>query len=502
LDSTKSVTADVTVTVIQKPVISFSASSTSVNVGNSTTLTWSCTNSPSTVSIDNGVGAVGASGSAAVTPGVNTTYTITASNLGGTATAQVAISVTQKPVIVSFGASPSSITKGRSSTLSWSTQGANSVTLNGQTMTGSSIVVAPSTTQTYTLIVSNGAGSNTSQVTVTVAESGTLTWKRDIIYLGTREAAEFDSAGMHVTMVDHLGSPRIVTGPSGQVESRQKYLPFGELLDQSGGYTPSKGYTNHEQTDPSGLIYMQARFYLPWMGRFASPDPARDQHSDDTQTWNIYSYVRNRPIMSTDPTGMEEKINEHAKKGADNDEKGLKDGDNEKKRKIAENEKTKSTNAPAPKPATGVIPPGGIAPSVTPVAPQPPKAREPEKPETPKSPEQGHVSVGVGATWVSPLLVGGGGKLTVDDKGHVWFTAIVAVGSPGVSGSVDVGTAPTAGSGGGFDLRGGGGRRPHHLGGGRVPTVGGSGDSGGAQLGVGFGTPGVQANYTYTWQVR
>jgi len=49
---------------------------------------------------------------------------------------------------------------------------------------------------------------------------------------------------------------------------------------------------------------MQARFYVPWYGRFASPDPARDQHFEDTQSWNIYSYVRNSPIGHTDPTGM------------------------------------------------------------------------------------------------------------------------------------------------------------------------------------------------------
>lgn len=48
---------------------------------------------------------------------------------------------------------------------------------------------------------------------------------------------------------------------------------------------------------------MQARFYLPMYGRFASPDPARDQHFEETQSWNIYSYVRNNPVMMTDPTG-------------------------------------------------------------------------------------------------------------------------------------------------------------------------------------------------------
>lgn len=50
---------------------------------------------------------------------------------------------------------------------------------------------------------------------------------------------------------------------------------------------------------------MQARFYLPMYGRFGSPDPKLDQHFQDTQSWNIYSYVRNNPVMNTDPDGME-----------------------------------------------------------------------------------------------------------------------------------------------------------------------------------------------------
>jgi len=49
---------------------------------------------------------------------------------------------------------------------------------------------------------------------------------------------------------------------------------------------------------------MQARFYLPMYGRFASPDPARDQHFEETQSWNIYSYVQNNPVMFPDPNGQ------------------------------------------------------------------------------------------------------------------------------------------------------------------------------------------------------
>lgn len=140
--------------------------------------------------------------------------------------------------------------------------------------------------------------------TYTKTGTGSLTWKKDIVYVGSKEMAEVDTTGTSVTLTDHLGTPRYVWSGSG-APLKQKFLPFGESL------TPptvasgiAKGFTNHEQTDQSGLIYMQARYYLPQYGRFGSPDPARDQHFEETQSWNIYSYVRNMPTISIDPTGM------------------------------------------------------------------------------------------------------------------------------------------------------------------------------------------------------
>jgi hypothetical protein len=39
------------------------------------------------------------------------------------------------------------------------------------------------------------------------------------------------------------------------------------------------------------------------MGRFISPDDGSDQDPNNPQSWNLYSYVRNNPLNSTDPDG-------------------------------------------------------------------------------------------------------------------------------------------------------------------------------------------------------
>jgi RHS repeat-associated protein len=62
-------------------------------------------------------------------------------------------------------------------------------------------------------------------------------------------------------------------------------------------------YTGKERDTESGNDYFGARYYSSAMGRFMSPDRPVDQHTEDPQSLNLYSYVRNRPLTSTDPTG-------------------------------------------------------------------------------------------------------------------------------------------------------------------------------------------------------
>lgn len=50
------------------------------------------------------------------------------------------------------------------------------------------------------------------------------------------------------------------------------------------------------------LIYMNARYYVPAIGRFASADTIVQDHTDP-QSLNRYAYARNNPLKYTDPIG-------------------------------------------------------------------------------------------------------------------------------------------------------------------------------------------------------
>ncbi len=154
------------------PVISsISASPTTLTIGDNTTLSWAvsdadkCSLSPS--------GPVNTTSKSWTSSAllVTTEFTLTCSGAGGTATAKTTVTVVPPPQITSFTATPSTITIGDSSALSWQTTNTTSCTVspNGSTNTSASswqtLSLTTAGTTTYTLQCQNAAGDTTSKTT-------------------------------------------------------------------------------------------------------------------------------------------------------------------------------------------------------------------------------------------------------------------------------------------------------------------------------------------------
>lgn len=113
---------------------------------------------------------------------------------------------------------------------------------------------------------------------------------------------------------DALGSTDVVSGAAGAVIERRSFDPFGARRNPAwgepfSGGAKSKvsplGFTGHESDEDLGLVNMRGRIYDPRLGRFLMTDPiVSSPHL--AQSWNPYSYVRNRPLDLVDPTGFEE----------------------------------------------------------------------------------------------------------------------------------------------------------------------------------------------------
>lgn len=145
--------------------------------------------------------------------------------------------------------------------------------------------------------------------TLTGAES--WTWEEDYIYRGGGLLAKATGKPapqnqVHFTL-DHLGTPRVKTGSTGQPLEDYHYFPHGE---QYGGVVNSAErmrYTGHEKDQNAAgtaddLDYMHARYSSANLGRFLTADPQLGTIGDP-QSWNRYAYVRNNPMNFTDPTG-------------------------------------------------------------------------------------------------------------------------------------------------------------------------------------------------------
>ena len=104
-------------------------------------------------------------------------------------------------------------------------------------------------------------------------------------------------------LTDQLGSVRLVVDTAtGAVVQRMDYDAFGRVLtDTHPGFQPF-GFAGGIYEVGTGLVRFGARDYDPSIGRWTGKDPIGFSGGDS----NLYAYVWNNPLNSTDPSGLGE----------------------------------------------------------------------------------------------------------------------------------------------------------------------------------------------------
>jgi RHS repeat-associated protein len=100
-------------------------------------------------------------------------------------------------------------------------------------------------------------------------------------------------------LTDALGSTIALADSAGTVQTESTYEPFGRSTVAGASNTNPFQYTGREN-DGTAVYYYRARYYNPSLQRFIGEDPIGFAGGDV----NLYAYVRNSPVKSTDPFGL------------------------------------------------------------------------------------------------------------------------------------------------------------------------------------------------------
>ncbi|MEZ5013557.1 MAG: SpvB/TcaC N-terminal domain-containing protein [Chitinophagales bacterium] len=104
---------------------------------------------------------------------------------------------------------------------------------------------------------------------------------------------------------NHISSAALELDQNAQVISYEEYHPFGSTAFQAMNKAikcAAKRYrfTGMERDEETGLEYHNARYYIPWLGRWLSADPIGIKDGV-----NVYIYAANNPVNRSDGNGKQ-----------------------------------------------------------------------------------------------------------------------------------------------------------------------------------------------------
>uniref|UniRef100_UPI00405634F8 RHS repeat-associated core domain-containing protein n=1 Tax=Candidatus Electronema sp. TaxID=2698783 RepID=UPI00405634F8 len=136
-------------------------------------------------------------------------------------------------------------------------------------------------------------------------KGNTVNEKTNYIFVnGQRVAARIkkdnEPAKVSYYLNNHLGSADVVVDEQGNVTDKVRYYPYGEYRTQPNAQRHT--YTGKERDEATEQYYYEARYYNPFIRRFAQADTVTP-NLYDPQSLNRYAYTRNNPVKYIDPSG-------------------------------------------------------------------------------------------------------------------------------------------------------------------------------------------------------
>jgi RHS repeat-associated protein len=116
--------------------------------------------------------------------------------------------------------------------------------------------------------------------------------------LGSAHAAE----KVTYYYTNEQGTPLVTADAAGVVSTSPDYRPYG--AQAQGSPVDGPGYTGHVADADVGLVYMQARYYDPQVGRFLSTDPVGPIEGS-LFNFGRYAYADNNPVLYIDADGQQ-----------------------------------------------------------------------------------------------------------------------------------------------------------------------------------------------------
>jgi RHS repeat-associated protein len=119
---------------------------------------------------------------------------------------------------------------------------------------------------------------------------------------GRHPVSMWSTDGSQALHHDALGSIVATTDAAGAIKSETIYDAYGNVQERTGSSANKFGYTGHQMDQETGLIYFQARYYDPSIGRFITQDPFEGD-VDTPASLHHYLYAYANPTVYVDLTG-------------------------------------------------------------------------------------------------------------------------------------------------------------------------------------------------------